>query len=199
MNSTDAGERKVIITGIGGQGIVFLTRLISHTALDLGHAVVVSETHGMSQRGGSVISHLKINGSDAPLIQRGSADMMIAMDPHEAMQNMDFMRRGGMVFVNNAEGLHPDLTPHLERLNIRVVNFPATAAAVELDSPAAANIVMAGFVAAFSILNLPYENIIETLKQISKKGSGKNLQALHAGFQAGKKMNEAQTIFENAR
>ena len=123
MNSTDTSERKVIITGIGGQGIVFLTRLFSYTAVNLGRSVVVSETHGMSQRGGSVISHLKINGSDAPLIQRGSADVMIAMDSNEAMQNMDFMCRGGMVFVNSGEGLHPDLTSHLERLKIRVEFF----------------------------------------------------------------------------
>ena len=73
MNSTMTNELKLIITGIGGQGIVFLTRLISHTAVNLGYAVVVSETHGMSQRGGSVISHLKINGSESPLVQRGTA------------------------------------------------------------------------------------------------------------------------------
>ena len=190
MNSTN--ERKVIITGIGGQGIVFLTRLLSQTALELGQGVVVSETHGMSQRGGSVISHLKINGSDAPLIQRGSADVMIALDAGEATQNLDFMRRGGAVFVNSAEGLHASLAPHLERLDIRVLNYPATAVAVELGSPAAANIVMAGFVAAFSVLRLPYQNMIQTLKQISKKGSENNLRAIHAGFEAGKKMNEEE-------
>ena len=190
MNSTN--ERKVIITGIGGQGIVFLTRLLSQTALELGQGVVVSETHGMSQRGGSVISHLKINGSDAPLIQRGSADVMIALDAGEATQNLDFMRRGGAVFVNSAEGLHASLAPPLERLDIRVLNHPATAVAVELGSPAAANIVMAGFVAAFSVLGLPYEDMIQTLKQISKKGSENNLRAIHAGFEAGKKMNEEE-------
>ena len=190
MNSTN--ERKVIITGIGGQGIVFLTRLLSNTALALGRGVVVSETHGMSQRGGSVISHLKINGSDAPLIQRGSADVIIAMDPAEAVQNLDFMRRGGMVFVNSNEGLHPNIAPHLERLDIRVANLPATVIAVEWSSPAAANIVMAGFVAAFDMLELPYEDMIQTLKQISKKGSENNLRAIHAGFEAGKKMNEEE-------
>lgn len=190
MNSTN--ERKVIITGIGGQGIVFLTRLLSQTALELGQGVVVSETHGMSQRGGSVISHLKINGSDAPLIQRGSADVMIALDAGEATQNLDFMRRGGAVFVNSAEGLRAGLAPHLERLDIRVLNYPATAVAVELGSPAAANIVMAGFVAAFSVLGLPYEDMIQTLKQISKKGSENNLRAIHAGFEAGKKMNDEE-------
>lgn len=189
MNSTQ--ERKIVITGIGGQGIVFLTRLISQTAVNLGYSVIVSETHGMSQRGGSVISHLKINGSDAPLIQRGSADLMIAMDPNEAMQNMDYMRRGGTVFVNSSEGLHPDLLPHLERLNIRVENFSASAIAVELGSAAVANIVMAGFVVAHDVLNLPFENMLETVKQISSKGAEQNIKAFESGFQAGQKQTEA--------
>ncbi|MDP7346499.1 MAG: 2-oxoacid:acceptor oxidoreductase family protein, partial [Anaerolineales bacterium] len=61
-------ELKLIITGLGGQGVVFLTRMISNTAVALGQPVMVSETHGMSQRGGSVISHVKIGGSEAPLI-----------------------------------------------------------------------------------------------------------------------------------
>ncbi|MCQ3977126.1 MAG: hypothetical protein DPW09_27160 [Anaerolineae bacterium] len=63
-------ELKLILAGLGGQGVVFLTRLLAQTAVALGHAVMVSETHGMSQRGGSVISHLKIGGDEAPLIQR---------------------------------------------------------------------------------------------------------------------------------
>ena len=196
----EINERKIVITGIGGQGIVFLTRLISYTAVNLGYAVVVSETHGMSQRGGSVISHLKINGNEAPLIQCGSADFMIAMDSNEAMQNLDYVRRGGMVFVNSNESLHPDLNSHLERLNIRVVSHPASAVAVELGAPSAANIVMAGFVIAYDVLNLPFKNMAETIKQISRKAAERNLQALEAGFQAGKKkVEDAHPTLENPR
>jgi len=191
MTSTSTPELKIVIAGIGGQGIVFLTRLISQTAVNLGHRVVVSETHGMSQRGGAVFSHLKINGSDAPLIQRGSADLMIALDANEALQNMDYMRRGGTVFVNSNDGLRPEIAPHLERLNIRVASLPASAIAVELGSAAATNIVMAGFVAAYDELNLPLENMIETIKQAASKGAERNLKALEAGFQAGQRQIES--------
>lgn len=191
MTSTSTPELKIVIAGIGGQGIVFLTRLISQTAVNLGYRVVVSETHGMSQRGGAVFSHLKINGSDAPLIQRGSADLMIALDANEALQNMDYMRRGGTVFVNSNDGLRPEIAPHLERLNIRVASLPASAIAVELGSAATTNIVMAGFVAAYDALNLPLENMIETIKQAASKGAERNLKALEAGFQAGQRQIES--------
>src|SRR5574341_1422628 len=167
MSSNNTNEYKLIITGIGGQGVVFLTRLISQTAVNLGYPVMVSETHGMSQRGGSVISHLKINGNEAPLIQRGTADLMIAMDSNEAMLNLDFVRRGGMVFVNASEGLLPDFDPHLDRLNIKVANFSASAIAAELGSPAVANVVIAGFVVAHPVLCLPIEKMMETIEQIS--------------------------------
>ncbi|WKZ42663.1 MAG: indolepyruvate oxidoreductase subunit beta [Anaerolineales bacterium] len=193
-------EHKIVITGIGGQGIVFLTRLLSQTAVNLGYPVVVSETHGMSQRGGSVISHLKIGGNEAPLIQRGSADVLIALDANEAMQNLDFVRRGGTVFVSSNEELHPDLLPHLERLNIRTLHFPASAIAVELGSPETANIVMAGFVCAYDGLNLPLEDLQATIKQIAGKRAEGNLKALAAGFQAGKKkIEDSQPLPENSR
>lgn len=198
MNSNNTNDRKLVITGIGGQGVVFLTRLISQTAVNLGYPVMVSETHGMSQRGGSVISHVKINGNEAPLIQRGTADFMIAMDPNEAMLNLDFVRRGGMVFVNANEGLLPDLNPHLDRLNIEVVNLPAGTIAIELGSPAVANIVMAGFVVAHPVSPLPIEKMAETIEQISSTRAKQNLQALEAGFQAGRKrVEDVYKILEN--
>ena len=89
-------ELKFILAGLGGQGVVFLTRLLAQTAVALGHAVMVSETHGMSQRGGSVISHLKIGGDEAPLIQRGTADVLLALEADEAVRNLPFLRRGGL-------------------------------------------------------------------------------------------------------
>ena len=82
-NTTNAAnaeiELRLIIAGLGGQGVVFLTRLLSETAASLDYPVMVSETHGMSQRGGSVISHLKVGGNQAALIGRGTADALLAL------------------------------------------------------------------------------------------------------------------------
>lgn len=182
-------ELKLILVGLGGQGVIFLTRLLSQTALALRQPVIVSETHGMSQRGGSVISHLKIGGSEAPLIRRGTADVLLAMEPDEAVRNLTFLRRGGTAFVNSENGLRPEVNAHLERLNIQVFSLPASQMAVELGSAAVANVVLAGFAAAHSALSLPIETLRETVEAIAPRGRELNLSALEAGFQAGRLKN----------
>jgi len=179
---------KLIITGNGGQGVVFLTRLFAHTAVALGHTVMVSETHGMSQRGGSVISHLKIDGDEAPLIQRGTADFMIALDANEAVRNLVLLRHAGIVFVNANDGLLPEVEPHLERLNIKVMSIPASNLALELGSASIANIIMAGFAVAHPAFDIPMENMTATVEKVSKNNTELNLKALETGYQTGMKI-----------
>lgn len=178
-------ELKIIIAGLGGQGVVFLTRLLSQAAVDLGYPVMVSETHGMSQRGGAVISHLKINGSEAPLIRRGTADLLLALEPDEAVRNLPFLRRGGLVFVNSNNALRAEIASHLERLEIRVFCLPASQIAVELGSATIANVILAGFTAAHPALTLPIETLRQTVANVAPRGKELNLQALEAGFRAG--------------
>ena len=178
---------KLIITGNGGQGIVFLTRLFSQTAVALGHSVMISETHGMSQRGGSVISHVKINGDEAPLVQRGTADCMIALDANEAVRNLALLRRGGIIFVNADNGLRPEVTPHLERLNIKVLSLPVVNLALEMGSASIANIIMAGFAIAHPAFDIPLDKMTATIEKTSKRNAELNLKALEMGYQAGMK------------
>lgn len=172
-------ERKLIIAGLGGQGVVFLTRLLAQTALDLGHVVMVSETHGMSQRGGSVISHLRIDGGEAPLVRKGTADILIALEVNEAVRNLNLLRRGGVVFVNSEDGLPVGARPHLERLNIQTCCLSANKMAIDLGSATMVNTVMAGFAHPF-----PIEALQETLITIAPRRRDLNLQALAAGYQA---------------
>jgi len=89
-----------IIVGIGGQGILFTSRVLGHIALKKGQKVVGSEVHGMSQRGGSVISHYKIGEYNSPLVQKGEADILLAFDQMEGLRNYDFLRQGGSAVVN---------------------------------------------------------------------------------------------------
>ncbi len=172
-------ELKLILTGLGGQGVLFLTRLLSKTAVSLGHTVMVSETHGMSQRGGSVISHLKVSGSKAPLIRRGTADILIALEPNEAVRSLTFLRQGGAAFINSDNGLPPELDAHLKRLNLQVQCLPASQMAVELGTAAVTNTIMAGFAHPF-----PIESLRHALTEIVPHGRELNLQALTAGYAA---------------
>ncbi|MGD2254110.1 MAG: indolepyruvate oxidoreductase subunit beta [Anaerolineales bacterium] len=188
-DSAGAGpqELKIVIAGIGGQGVVFATRLLARTAIIMGLPVVASETHGMSQRGGSVVSHLKIDGTQAPLIQRGTADMLLALDASEGLRNLPFVRSGGAVFVNSEGGLPADMSTHLERLRIDLHSYPAGKIAMDLGTSTVANVALIGFAAAFFPLTLPMDAIERTLKDIASRQLEINLQALHAGFEAGRK------------
>jgi indolepyruvate ferredoxin oxidoreductase beta subunit len=175
-------ELKLIVVGLGGQGVVFLTRLLSQAAIALGQAVLVSETHGMSQRGGTVISHVKLGGSQAPLIQQGTADLLLALEPDEAVRHLTFLRQGGLVFVNSENGLRTEVAAHLERLNIRVFSLPAGQMAMKLGSAAITNVILAGFAAAHPGFPLPIAALRQTVADLAPRGQELNLRALEAGY-----------------
>src|SRR5512136_2748137 len=96
-------ECRLVVAGVGGQGVIYAAKILSQAALARGERVIVSENHGMSQRGGSVLAHVKIGGSELPLIRRATADALIAFDRTEAVRNLTFARSGGSVFVNGQQ------------------------------------------------------------------------------------------------
>ncbi|HEY67628.1 MAG TPA: indolepyruvate oxidoreductase subunit beta [Thermoflexia bacterium] len=190
----DPMELKIVLAGLGGQGVIFTTRLLAQTAVALGQPVMASEVHGMSQRGGSVVSHLKIGGSKAPLIRRGTADLLLALEPNEAVRNLPFLRRGGIAFVNAENSLQPEVAEHLERLEIQVLSLPASRMAMELGSIAVTNVILVGFAAAHSSLPLPIDTLRETLTTMARRRRELNLQALEAGYRAGCRMQETGSM-----
>jgi indolepyruvate ferredoxin oxidoreductase beta subunit len=175
-------EIKLVIAGIGGQGVVFATKVLAQAGLLRGDPVIASENHGMSQRGGSVMSHLKIGGSDAPLIPRGAADALVGLDRSEAIRNLTFVRAGGAVFVNSANGLDASLAARLDQLDIHVHAIDAQRCATELGAPAAANLVLLGYAAAhhdFGVAVRELEGAVRALGPASAVQA--NLHALAAG------------------
>ena len=91
----------ILLCGVGGQGTVLASKLIAFAAMERGDSVRTSETIGMSQRGGCVVSHVRA-GKDinSPMLPKGSADMIIAFEPAEAVRNISYLKRGGTVIVN---------------------------------------------------------------------------------------------------
>jgi len=184
--SKESKELKIITAGVGGQGVVFATRLLAQTAIAMGLPVMASETHGMSQRGGSVVSHLKIGGTQAPLIRRGTADIILALDASEGIRNLLFARPGGSVFVNSVVGLPADMSSHLHRLQVHLHSYPAQEIAMELGTPTVANVALIGFAAAFLTLTLPLDAIKRTLTGIASHQLDVNLKALNTAYNAGR-------------
>jgi indolepyruvate ferredoxin oxidoreductase beta subunit len=92
-----------VIVGIGGQGILFSSRVLGHIALSRGERVVGSEVHGMAQRGGSVISHFKVGDYSSPMVKAKEADVLLAFDQNEAVRNLHFLKQGGHAIINTHE------------------------------------------------------------------------------------------------
>jgi indolepyruvate ferredoxin oxidoreductase beta subunit len=95
-------KQQIIVSGLGGQGALTLTRLLAEAAAALGLPVITSETHGMAQRGGTVISMIKVGPFRGPLIPAGEADRGLFLHPKNLAVHRFYLRTGGAVFVNAA-------------------------------------------------------------------------------------------------
>ena len=129
-------SQQLIISGVGGQGILFITRLLAETAIALGAPVLTSETHGMAQRGGIVISHLKIGDFSSPLVRPGQADGLIALKPGNVELHRFFLKPGGLV-VANSGGAAPEWGEEAATVD-------ADAISLRLGNPQAVNLVVIG-------------------------------------------------------
>ena len=97
-------RQQILISGVGGQGVLFVTRLLAEAASGCGRPVLTSETHGMAQRGGTVISHFKVGEFYSPLIRSGQADGLIALKSENLATHAVFLKPGGWAVVNAADG-----------------------------------------------------------------------------------------------
>uniref|UniRef100_A0A7V3E8N2 Indolepyruvate oxidoreductase subunit beta n=1 Tax=Ignavibacterium album TaxID=591197 RepID=A0A7V3E8N2_9BACT len=181
----------IILSGVGGQGIVSIAATISQAALDNDLFIKQSEIHGMSQRGGAVYSHLRI--SDKPiasdLIPMGSADIIISVEPMESLRYLPWLKQEGWLVTNSTPFINIPDYPDLKLLHSEIEKFPnqilinADEIARQVKSPRSSNIVMLG--AASPFLEIPIENFEEAIKKIFGRKGEKivelNIQALHAG------------------
>lgn len=98
----------ILIIGVGGQGILFASEILSEVILKAGYDVKKSEVHGMAQRGGSVSSHVRFGEKVySPLIQEGKADILLAFEPAEALRWIHFVKKEGFVLVNENQLIPP--------------------------------------------------------------------------------------------
>ena len=150
-------SKNIIICGVGGQGTVLAAKVLSQAAISNGEHVLSAETIGMAQRGGSVVSHVRI-GDDAfsPLVPQGQADVLIAFEAAEAVRNIDFLKADGTVIVNkkivqpvtaSLSGKAFDENEMIDYLNKRAANLIAVdtdQACRDLGSSKVVNMVLLG-------------------------------------------------------
>ena len=150
-------KQDIILAGVGGQGILSIAFVIDSAALKEGHFIKQAEVHGMSQRGGAVQSHLRLSTDPifSDLIPRGEADMVLSVEPLEALRYLDYLRPEGMVissrvpFINIPD--YPDLATVLAKIEElpRHLLIDSEMLAREAGSARAQNMVMLGAASPF--------------------------------------------------
>ena len=179
----------LVLCGLGGQGILFMTKVLAQVALDNGYNVMGAETHGMAQRGGSVVSHLRLGNVQGSLVRTNEAPLLLALEENEAYRNLPFLARGGRLYVNTSS-LFPrdEVRSFLGKKEIVSRAIPAGKIALDLGAPMSSNLALLGFFSAFEAKPFGYETLRQTIAQISPdRFKEKNLSIFDAGHQEGKK------------
>jgi indolepyruvate ferredoxin oxidoreductase beta subunit len=190
-------RKDIILSGVGGQGILSIAAVIGEAALAEGLNIKQAEVHGMSQRGGDVHSNLRISSLPifSDLIARGTADVIISLEPMEALRYLPYLSKEGWVVANSSPLVNiPNYPEHAELLEElaalpHVILFDIDEAAKAEGVARAANMVLLG--AAAVILGLDYEALQAAIRAIfGRKGEEvitMNLKALQVGYEAGMK------------
>ncbi len=185
----------ILIVGVGGQGVLLASEIISEVAMTFGLDVKKSEVHGMSQRGGIVSSHIKIAPKVySPTIEYGQADVLMSFEQAEGLRAMDWMKKDGVAIVSRTQLIpaivtsskkfhYPDdaITRMREKAG-RVIAVEADKIAAELGNPRLVNTILLGVLSNY----LPFETDlwIEVLKnKVKEKFVEINIQAFNRGRQ----------------
>ncbi|KIP57007.1 indolepyruvate oxidoreductase [Prevotella pectinovora] len=187
----------IILSGVGGQGILSIATIIGAAAIKEKLYIKQAEVHGMSQRGGDVQSNLRISSDpiSSDLIPLGKADLIISLEPMEAMRYLPYLKKDGWIITNTAPFINIPNYPELQELLDRIkaidhhVSLDVDTIAKEVASPRAANIVLLG--AASPFLGIEVEKIEEGIRNVfGRKGEAiveMNLKAFRAGLEVADK------------
>lgn len=183
---------QIMIVGVGGQGTLLASRILGNVAINEGYDVKVSEVHGMSQRGGSVITYVKYGDKVySPIIDEGQADIILAFELLEAYRAMPYLKKNGKLIVNTQQ-INPmpvitgaakypeDIDIKMsEKVDVTAIN--ALDLAEQAGNIKAVNVVLIGVMAKNT--DVPYENWIEVIKRtVPEKLLDVNLKAFDLGY-----------------
>jgi len=191
----------LIIAGVGGQGNILASQVVAQAALTEGLYATIGETYGVSQRGGSVMSHVRITAGMAvgPLIPQGEGDLLVGFEPVETLQvAMDFANPGTRVILNprpvypigvlSGDLTYPPVERILELLEHHVADLkslPATEMAREAGEIRAMNLVMVGALAAAGLLPMKKESYLRAIRdQFRDRALEINQRAFESGYAA---------------
>ena len=183
---------KIMIVGVGGQGTLLASRILGNAVINEGYDVKLSEVHGMSQRGGSVVTYVKYGEKVfSPIIGEGEADIVLAFELLEAYRALPYLKRGGKMIVND-QRINPmpvitgaakypeDILGKLSE-NVDLTHVDALSIADKAGNIKAVNVVLIGIMAKNT--SIPYDVWIKTIKEtVPPKFLEVNLKAFDSGY-----------------
>ena len=185
--------KSIMLVGVGGQGTILASKLLTIGLMEAGYDVKMSEIHGMSQRGGSVSSQVRYSKDQvySPVIEIGGADMIVSFEKVEALRYLKYLKEGGTIVANNykmesvatitgkAEYKVEEVDKKLKELNAKVIN--AAVKATELGNAKVMNIILLGTVIkGMHLEDIDWEQIIRD--NVKEKFIDINIRALHEGM-----------------
>ncbi len=194
-------ELNIIISGVGGQGNVRAAQILGTAAVKAGYRVRISDVYGIAQRGGPVVSHVRLGyeiyGS---LVEEHKADIVLGLEPMEALRAVaKFLRFGGLAIVNTSpihsvevnigKAVYPDVNDMLSIISKvagSIITLDATKIANEVGIPIASNIVVLGVLAGSGALPFSHELLKDAIRENMPRFLEENLKAFDAGFSIGK-------------
>jgi indolepyruvate ferredoxin oxidoreductase beta subunit len=188
----------VIIGGVGGQGNVLASQILGEMLVSQGYVITIGETYGASQRGGAVMSHLRISTKDqfSPLIPEGQCDLLIALEPVEGLRILDHYGSPRVMTLLNTRPIHPmdvisgnaaypevsKVIAKIKELSRRVWTLNATEVALEMGDPIFSNIVMLGALCAIEVLPINQQGFELVIKDLlPSRTLDENMKAFDKG------------------
>lgn len=191
----DNNVKSVLIVGVGGQGTLLASRLLGNAMLSLGYDVKVSEVHGMSQRGGSVVTYVRYGKTVySPILEEGEADYILSFEQLETARFLPYLKKGGTI-ISNTQTIDPmpvitgakeypqGILPALEEKGVNLVQADALSLAEQAGSVKAVNVVLIGVMAKqMGIDKAVWEDTIR--QTVPAKFVEMNLKAFELGYAA---------------
>ncbi|MGL5651301.1 MAG: indolepyruvate oxidoreductase subunit beta [Paraclostridium sp.] len=184
--------KSVLLVGVGGQGTILASKLLTIGLMESGYDVKMSEIHGMSQRGGSVSSQVRYGDKVySPVIEKGGADVLVSFEKMEALRWLDYLKDNGKIIVNDyqinsmpilngkAEYKGKEISEELLRVGAKLIN--ASNSAIELGNPKTMNIILLGsLVKSMNLEHIDWNQIISD--NVKKEFVDINIEAFKVGM-----------------
>ena len=196
----------IMTCGVGGQGLMLVSNIIGLTCAEFGFKIRTAETHGLAQRSGSTYTHIRVSSDEtiySPLIPYGEADVLLSLEAIEALRNIEFLKKDGIIVLNDYVW-HPvqstfervknpeikyistsEITSQLEKITNKIYIIKAIDLANEAGNPLTSNVVLLGALAKTNDFPITLEQLKKIIPQVvPEKAIDANLKALTLGYES---------------